>query len=194
MAGPLQRYNEGVFILKQWTCFYYEFLWLFLEDKLMDINFAWCLHKKQKKKIILAFTKELLVVVVQEILRFFFFSCFFISLLMDGFSHLLIMIEQKNNEPIGSISFFSWHLKRMEEIAYSPPSDHTATYHLILLVKPAQENFAEEASFAIHKMQHVCKVSFFHTVILKLSAYWLRNLPLTHPITMFAMAHQALIL
>lgn len=38
----------------------------------MDMNFAWCLHKKQKKKIILAFTKELLVVVVQEILRCFF--------------------------------------------------------------------------------------------------------------------------
>lgn len=49
---------------------------------------------------------------------------------------------------------------------YSPPSDHTATCHLVLLVKSAQENFAEEASFPIHKMGHTCKVNFLHTVIL----------------------------
>lgn len=47
--GRLGLYS-AVFILKQWTCFYSEFLWLFLEDKVMDMNFAWCLQKKKKEK------------------------------------------------------------------------------------------------------------------------------------------------
>lgn len=55
-------------------------------------------------------------------------------------------------------------------MVYSPPSGHTATYHLVLLVKSAQENFAEEVSFPIHKMEHVCKVNSLYTAVLELSA------------------------
>lgn len=47
--GRLDLYS-AVYILKQRTCFYSEFLWLFLEDKVMDMNFGWCLQKKKKEE------------------------------------------------------------------------------------------------------------------------------------------------
>lgn len=100
---------------------------------------------------------------------------------MDGFSHLLGMADQWKHEPISSLLFL-WDLKSVEEISYSLRSDHTATYHLVLLAKSAQENFAEETSFPTHRIRHVCNVSSLHTAILEFWACWPRNLPLACPV------------